>query len=77
MEPLVPDIFLRSHLCKKYPDGESEVSVTSGDNTIAQQSYFLFLAKAIIEAHNGTISVNRVLGERSIFTMFFPNITKI
>lgn len=33
MEPLVPDIFLRSHLCKKYPDGESEVPVTSGEIT--------------------------------------------
>lgn len=35
------------------------------------------LAKAIIEAHNGTISVNSVLGEGSTFTMCFPNITKM
>lgn len=35
------------------------------------------LAKAIIEAHNGTVSVNSVLGEGSAFTMCFPNITKM
>lgn len=35
------------------------------------------LAKAIIEAHNGTISVNSILGEGSTFTMCFPNITKM
>ncbi|WP_124065307.1 HAMP domain-containing sensor histidine kinase [Clostridium sp. E02] len=35
------------------------------------------LAKAIIEAHNGTISVNSVLGEGSTFTICIPNITKM
>jgi signal transduction histidine kinase len=37
----------------------------------------LSLAKAIIEAHNGNITVESKLGNGSVFTLYFSNLTKL